>query len=609
MIIADLEERRNYKQYLLKRPSALFWLPAKIIAFLTGFLCRRIFSIAEAFIKVTRKVIFAGRVFPIRRELLSSNKKLDLTLFPGVKLFSFIDKEFTEICLATTTIPAVVKIDWNASFPDREDIYALHRFGWLLSALIRCPSKELAEKALAWLSDWIEKMGRPGDSPAWESYSVAERLSNWPFILALLEQFIPIHSRLRTAMEDALISQMDYLNDNLEFRGNLTNNHLLNDARGLYVSGVLLDSNLARKRAEEIIREWTPRLFYDDGMLKENSSHYQYLLCQRYEQLYFLSSHVGDRQFQDFLRHWLGLLRQSAKFFSVYGSERDWDLPLIGDLSPDFNPRWLAPIAGSEWTELKRCLGWLDISETCPGKPKGLEIKKGGFIRYNQGEVALFWHLNDDGSTFISHGHYDWGSFVLFYRGKSVVVDPGRYSYMRAGSYGVRARAHSSLLIDGLGAQCEDQRLNSFKAYGLPKMAYRLKESAQELVLEMETDGFRRLQTPVAWQRKFIVRPNVMIITDTLESCGINRVETRFQVDSWFQVQAKKDGFAITSDGIPPLELRINGAATCHRVLLNAEIEDGWVSKEYGQRSSGTTILLERELQHRQVHRYEIIWQ
>jgi len=609
-MITNLAERKNYLGFIFSRPTKLLLFLPQVVLYLAGVIYRRIWATIRK-TKIIRQVIRLGAGSKLAGEISAGRLKLVLDKIPAIKFLSLSEDKLAEIRLAGATIPVSADLDWNYPFPDREDSFALHRFGWLLAALVQCPSVNLAKDSLNWLSSWMQENGKPRSGFAWESYSVAERLSNWPFILAIINRLVTIPPDFLGNIEENMVTQVDYLIHNLEFRGRLTNNHVINDARGLYIAGVLLGSQIARQKAQEIFLKWTKEIFSNDGMLKEHSSHYQYLLYQRYEQVYFLSHYARDEQFCEFIKNWLPAMADSCKFFTVYGADGNWDMPLIGDISPDFTPGWLAPNSAGEWQRLKKMLGWRGLAEGQWPELKTLEIKGDEFIRYSRGEVVLFWHIPGGDQTLLRHGHYDLGAFVLFYTGKEVIADPGRYSYWREGSFGVGAIAHSSLLIDSLGAQCEDYQLNSFQAYGRRKVKYHLSESQQELNLEIETDGFTRLRTPVAWTRRFTVRKNRLTIVDILESTGVNQVEARFQVNPGFEVQELGGGFKLSSGALPPLELRV-GDSSPYRYELSAgkaDGEAGWVSKEYGRRSPGTTILFHRELRQRQIHIYEIAWQ
>lgn len=609
-MITNLAEKKNYLGYLISRPTNLIVCLPKVALYLAGVIHRRIWATIKK-TKIIRQVIRFRTGSKLAREISAGRLKLVLDKIPAIKFIFLSEDKFAEIRLASTAIPVTADLDWNYPFPDREDSFALHRFGWLLAVLVQRPSVNLANDALNWLSSWMQENGKPGFGFAWESYSVAERLSNWPFILAIINSLVTIPADFLENIEENMVTQVDYLINNLEVRGRLTNNHVINDARGLYIAGVLLGSEIARQKAKEIFLKWTKEIFSNDGMLRENSSHYQYLLYQRYEQVYFLSHYARDEQFCEFIKNWLPAMADSCKFFAVYGADGSWDLPLIGDISPDFTPGWLAPNSTGEWQRLKKMLGWRGLAEGQCSELKSLEIKGDKFIRYSRGEVVVFWHIPGGDQTLLRHGHYDLGSFVLFYTGQEVIADPGRYSYLQAGSFGVGAMAHSSLLIDSLGAQCEDYQLNSFQAYGRREVKYHLSESQQELNLEIETDGFTRLRTPVEWTRRFTVTKNRLTIIDILESAGVNQVEARFQVNPGFKLQELGGGFKLSSGALPPLELKVKDSSPYRYELStgNADGEAGWVSKEYGRRAPGTTLLFQRELRQRQIHIYEIAWQ
>lgn len=601
-VSTDLEQRA-FRSFLLKHPSELFWLALGSLGFVIGYFELRA-------IRSLRRAVAIFRISRVTtcKMILSLEKLPELRFQPYNGL---VPKE-ADIKLATEKIKIASDINWSYPYADNEDSFALNRFGWLLCALLRYPSPVIAEAALKNILSWISEMGDEREGLAWESYSVAERLANWPFILLIIKKMILIPDEDLAVISGSMTEQLDYLMNNLEFNGRFTNNHLLNDARGLYISGIVLNNERALEKGRKLFFGWTKKIFYPDGMLKDGSSHYQYLLCQRYEQVYYLSRHAKDEPFSGFMEKWVRLMRDSCDFFSVYGRDNSWHMPMFGDISPDFAPQWLSPDAKAGWEELKKWLNWTE-SGSCLKEKRVTPENKGDFIRFDAGNVAIFWHIAKEKAVHLNHGHYDLGSFVLFYNGIQIFADPGQSSYDTKHAFAKSAKAHNSLLLDSLGPLCEDYKLNLLNVYRSINTRFSVLRSDEYLSLKIRSEGFKRLPVPVEWSRKFSVYSDRMIIADDLKSVGNNTLESRFQLSPGLEIKEEDEVVGIYhTQQNSPIRLKVADSLKYKCNLIcgsNTNIDGRWVSSEYGAGSPATAVVFQRELSLAKTYVYEIRWQ
>jgi hypothetical protein len=341
-------ERKNLIFFLLKNPH-----------YGTRFVC---YAVLRVLVHVIRRTLLLTKTNRKKIRQHSKRTRNVTILFEKlpkvISLQKLASQEQTEVQLAGKCIPITQRFDWKYVDPDIENTFSLNRFGWLMTLLCNNPSEKMSRHALYWISNWIDVMGNDTNHSAWESYSVSERLSNWPFILLMARHFTDVSSEQTDKIAQSMTFQVQYLLENLELKGALTNNHILNNARGLYIGGLTLGDNEAVSFAKRLFYEWTPKLFHEDGMLREHSSHYQFLLCQRYEQVYYLSRSFQDDSFTDFMGQWSTLMKGICNFFSVYGPDKLWSMPLFGDISPDYPPVWFSPYSKEGWSTIKEVLGW-----------------------------------------------------------------------------------------------------------------------------------------------------------------------------------------------------------------------------------------------------------
>ena len=236
-------------------------------------------------------------------------------------------------------------INWREEFDDPEDEESLHRWNWLLHIISQ---REINRGQILWagsqLNLWCKEYSYDVTRPKkelvkllrWESYTVAERLSNsCIFIWASgLE--------LSNSVVESLIGHVLFLSTRLEYFDKQTGNHVINNARGIYLAGVLFDCLSWRLFAEIIFRRELPKFVSEEGLLREGSSHYQFLFSRWILEVLFFAKLCGDNDVHQFLVPYSKILTNGCRFFLVCDSDMDLiTMPLLGDISPDFPPEWL----------------------------------------------------------------------------------------------------------------------------------------------------------------------------------------------------------------------------------------------------------------------------
>ena len=188
----------------------------------------------------------------------------------------------------------------------------------------------------------------------------------------------------------------------------LTGNHALNNGRGLLFAGLVGGSPAAVTLARAVIEERLPRVVTADGLLREGSSHYHFLLTRWLLEMHWLVSRYGQHDIAGFIEPFAREAVERCWFFLVQDrATGDWHFPLIGDVSPDFPPEWLISLPWSA----PACrmfrpkalpaapvgAGWADLF--------GIEAGHGGAAAGSE-------HLSDSGMVRIERGPWTF-SFAL----------------------------------------------------------------------------------------------------------------------------------------------------------------------------------------------------
>jgi len=484
-------------------------------------------------------------------EIAASSKEIDET---GLKKIYPVN-----VNLATQGIELTGFPDWKRVFNDEEDIYSLHRWGWLLEYAVKNPSQEVKDWGTLCMQNWFMAMGDNARHPGWESYSISERITNCILFFLYLKDYDNDDVRVKS-IEKGVIGQAETLRSKLEFRGKLTNNHVLNNARALYLLGRLSAREDLADIGRLIFIHETPHMFTKHGFLNEGSSNYHLLLLRTYLEVLWMAEFSNDSLFHDSLKPVISKMVEAAWFMNVYDNIGGWKIPLIGDVTPDFRPEWLKAIHLSRLAvrinthyrdELDTMTGWNALAEKlnsyvmAAGKSaKTPYIKKAAhntvnvrqFQNYHEwyridfADWTLISYVYPDGAEpLTSHGHNSVLSFVLYWKGVELIIDPGRFNYKKSdiGIYGRRAVSHNTFLVNGFEPYPLSREIYpQWYKRGRSEVEYEDRE--RMFMFKITHTGFTRLTASFIASREFLIKKNEIIINDFIEGIGSNRVKTYF---------------------------------------------------------------------------------
>lgn len=388
------------------------------------------------------------------------------------------DKDKWKIHLAGTDIfnfdPK--NIEWERQFTDPEDMAAYHRFIWLYQKAV----KEITEgknreqmHALvkdvicSWLKTYRNRRPETLHPEIWHTYTVTERTVNWLYALIITGDGSFREKDIITALQ----KQLYYIATHLEYRGErFTGNHLSNNGKGLYIGGILLKAEEYTVLGRNILIEEAKRIIVNECFLREGSVHYQFLITKNYTDVYWIAKNNGDLDFAQKIEMILRKLVKGCAFFLYKNEKKEWDIPRIGDVSPDYPPEWLIGVPwaakylmdGNTYEDIPPAFGYHTffvgniLKELQKGNIIQLEtggIKSDDWLRKENGNYKLFAHVNHTlyPNNLAGHFHHDTGGFVLLYHNEMVFLDCGRFSYEPnlCGNRGKGGGGHNLLLIDG----------------------------------------------------------------------------------------------------------------------------------------------------------------
>ena len=333
--------------------------------------------------------------------------------------------------------------NWDG-LEDAEDHHAYHRLYWAVRyAEAAFFGHEGARNGLVGeLSSWLD--GRWEGSPvaSWP-YTVAERIASLTTILFWIgDGGNGLSSSLTVPIKRQIWNDANQLSSSVEYGLGL-HNHLLNDARGLFLaSAALADCDHAagwREQAWTIWDECFPKLVLEDGTFAEQSSHYHLLLCRTALE-YWVACRRAQRPLpQGFEGRLLAMFDLANELVRPDGS-----LPRFGDNSPDRTGTdlWGLLPAAYHYGLLRRPPRHRAITPLtlfyCAVRPVLPEVEDVAGLRlFPNGGIAILRSATSaaelvahgDGRDGVGpHGDAGRGSYELWWKGHVLVREPGCFS-------------------------------------------------------------------------------------------------------------------------------------------------------------------------------------
>lgn len=396
--------------------------------------------------KIRLKIIkfFFGRYNKFNYPLYlkaSANFKINLPNNLNLNSETIQLKKTFNIELASTKILVKNNFKWKDYdvnyFEDPEDFESLHRWKWIIKLLSQ---NQINRNNYKWILNqviiWHQKYNLNSNKKnklIWETYNVSERISNLIILCKLLNLKLP------GDIDIILNDHINYLINNLEFFGENTGNHIINNARALYLFGCYYDNKKIIKIADKILFNELPKLLDDDNMLNEGSTHYHFLIQTWLLEIYFFLSKrykkINPKLLQIIIK--MNLVTNFFKKDMLY-------FPKFGDISPDCSPDWINYIEGSiffkkkhknykgTWNYLWRNQKINKIKHIFS---KNIILKNSGFVRIKYKDQIVFFRSSPSmliqKSTILNHIHDDIGHFLYYYKNTPILIDAGRYNYLQ----------------------------------------------------------------------------------------------------------------------------------------------------------------------------------
>lgn len=506
-----------------------------------------------------------------------------------------------------------VRPDWRPRVDDLEHLFCLNRWSHgvtLAKAWVYTGDVRHVRHWLGLLQDWVAANPPDVSSPAWESYSVSERMVNWCLCVSFLWSAADFQERGLPLLSAELARHAAWLAVHLETR--TAHNHLINNARALYVYGALFGAEEHRARGWDILERELSRQVLPDGMLGEQSTHYHLLLTRTYIEVSRVAEQIGQPLPAVSREHVCRMIAAGKAFVRADGS-----IPVIGDFSPDTDVRALVGVlaagqvhyaveGGGAAPLSEHGVWYLNLSEVEAWKsdqhfPERTSsyLPDAGYCVCAGRQLHLVLQADPRGRI-IRHGHQDVLGVSVWSRG-DVLTDSGNASYAddRWLEYFRGPLAHNTLTIDDLPPYANPGRFGEFLSARYQQAA--AQTSVPEQVerwwwVEAEHSGYARLAAGVSVRRRVLVAPEYVWITDNVSGDGDHTAEMRWHWGSNTVRELAPGSWDIVASerAVARAQWFKDGELAVLRWLHGQTVPtiEGWYSPAYGVKQPATTAVL-----------------
>lgn len=448
--------------------------------------------------------------------------------------------------------------NWNLISDDPEQNESLHRWNWLIYEITE--NKNISFNwGINLMRSWIKTMGLNPKGFASDTYTISERISNAVLFTEILSINNNKNYRLPNDIEMSIKIMANQLTGSIEYRQKqVPINHVINNARALFILGQYLQNSDLIKIAIAIIKNDILKLLTKNNFLRDGSSHYHFLFTRWILELLWISKKNNCDELENILTPIAYNMIDKIWFFLVNNIEdNSFSMPLIGDVSPDCDPDWLVNIGFSELAtniypiphSIKNVdghKGWNKLWENKLNKKQSsIHINynndkiidqcypESNWYRVDNGRITVFWHTEGvSNSSNGAHSHLDISSFVLYWDGIPIIVDPGRYSYSslnKFGEYSISCRAHNNIMVDNMEPLILSKSRKYPFHYRKAAVIIDSEKNENQFTIKINSTGYRRIRNDkIEHTRTFSVFNNQLIIEDTLKGNKSHLLETFF---------------------------------------------------------------------------------
>ncbi|WP_019026744.1 heparinase II/III family protein [Colwellia piezophila] len=441
---------------------------------------------------------------------------------------------------------------WNDPTKDKLWLYNLHYFDDLNSDDYSAREHLHVEFINKWIDDNSACNGN-----GWEPYPLSLRLVNWV-------KWFSRKANVEQKYLASMLQQADALSQQLEYH--ILGNHLFANAKALTFLGCFISNAQAEQYLDlglKLLDREVPEQFLADGAHFELSPMYHEILLWDLLELIDLANTSQNSKLLKRLPYWNKVATKALVWLKSM-IHPDGEVSFFNDSAIGIaaTPNQIFDYAIS----LK-----LDLVDSLPSL---ITNKESGYSRISTSVYSLIIdHANVGPDYLPGHAHADTLSFELSVGLERVFVNSGTslYGVSKERLRQRKTAAHNTVVVD------EDDSSEVWSGFRVARRAYakllKVNESVDEIFLQAQHDGYKRLKGKVIHSRSFTTKSNAIRIKDELTG-RVNQACAYFHLHPSIKVE-------VVTGHMVKLVTKNNVEITVHSTS-GIQISDGTYHPEFG---------------------------
>ena len=393
-------------------------------------------------------------------------------------------------------------IDWNYSGYGKLWTYHLNYFDYLHQhGMTWVTGNELMDDFLADILHLKDGM---------EPYPISLRTINWI-------KFLAVHQSFPQEIINSIYAQFQVLTKKLEYH--LLGNHLLENGFSLLFGSVFFQDDKLTQLAKKILTIELEEQILDDGAHFELSPMYHIILLQRALDGYNLLIN-NDHDLNEIQKLLEQKIQKMVNWLNTV-MFRNGDIPMFND---------------STYRQALDPYTVLQYAEQLGFTPEKVELSQSGYREFETGDFEIVADVGGVGPSYQpGHAHCDMLSFILYYKGKPIIVDRGVSTYEKNSLREIErgTSSHNTVMING------KEQSDVWGGFRVGRRAIPKIKKDRDNVLSASHTGYDHIGCNHS--RKWTIEDNHLQIEDWVEG-EIKRAEAFFHFHPNVKVQQTGNG-------------------------------------------------------------------
>lgn len=420
------------------------------------------------------------------------------------------------------------------NYEDREDLSHIHRWTWAIYLLTGKDSKINKTKKINFIknviNNWCYKYGNykiDYKNIIFEPYNISERLANYSLLVKL--GYLNKDKEVLKILKKQLI----FLTENLEFYYKKKSNHVLNNARGILLFSHIINNKQYIKFALKIVDFVLPKFIDKNGFFKFCSSHYQLIFSRWIIDINFFSE-------KKYINNVCKKVLSACEFFDLKNTNKNFNIPFFGNISPDFKPFWILNFINRE-KKLKDFVYqyWKHYNNN---KQFKLDKCKGSneWIKKVRNNLTIFSRNPKIYGFDFNHSHNDFFHFVLYFKKNPIIIDLGKpnYSQESHNTYS-SGKLHNSIIINK-HATFDDYLPDKIKTKlglkNINNLIYKVINNKNKIICSSKNNN-------EYFHRELIINKNKIIINNKIKLKNFKDIDLPFFFHSSIKIKKNKKNY------------------------------------------------------------------